>query len=528
MDATKQLGEILRWAARRGDSLAPPPRAHVEPDTLIEALTAHRLTVRFVDRLAEACPTQDFDDVVPSLTALNQRIAERAELDIKSVARLQALGDQDHPPILLKGFTPHCLTGGVAPHHRAGDIDLLPPDLGAFKELARTLGYEEFQRHIAFHEAGYLVCGDAGDRETRTLLDIHRGFPMFAPGDLAPKEQTAAARVDIDPDGLARRSMWLMVEYADLRNEWNWVPAGSGRVAVLSPELATLIAASHLHKNIHNRAWRYPLANLPLGELADAVDIATVAVRGPEKLRALAERLGVNDAVVFVAHAMDQLFGTVPPALAWARQREITYTRTLWADHHHPLVLQRTRPLETFANLIVREQSIQDYVRELGATPVAAPMEIDRAPTYELGDEQVAAFTHRRGLHAVDASLRVAYTAGTVLVHVTPHQATDGPTRVFFNFGVPVYEVTLWPDGELTTKDCTQGIDIQHGPEVSLIPRTEGNSTIAVRFTASDLGGRDPLDLNRHGHAMVLGVRQQVPGRDVNAATVAALEIIPS
>ncbi|GAB2329484.1 nucleotidyltransferase family protein [Streptomyces variabilis] len=524
MDASKQLVDLLTWAAGRGDASIVPSRPPVTRQAVIEALSAHRLTVRFAGRLTASGLSHDFGDVVASLAGVNQRILERAELDIQTVVQLQSLGEQDRPPILLKGFTPHCLTGGAAPHHRSGDIDLLPPDTEAFKELARTQGYRTFERHIAFHEAGYLVRGDAADRDSRTLLDVHTGFPVFAPAGVVTAQRASGGRVDVDAEGRARPAMWLMIEYDDVAEEWGWVQTRFGRVAALKPEMAILIACSHMHKNIHNRAWRYPLANLPLGELADTLQVAG-AVAEPGKLQALAERFHVVDAVVFAAHAADRLLGEVPAGLAWARERTLRHTRTLWADRHHPLVVERARPLEPFDNLLVREQGIQEYVRELGALEVQAPAGIDKAPAYELDDVQHPAFTHRRSLHAVGASLQVSHEDATILFHVTPHQAGNAPTHVFFNFGVPVYEVTLWPDGRLTTKDCTQGVDISDGPRAELVPRADGRCTIAVRFTAADLGVAPHPAFPSPGCALVLGVRQGVPGRDLNAATVAALDV---
>ncbi|MFF2328371.1 MULTISPECIES: hypothetical protein [unclassified Streptomyces] len=459
---------------------------------------------------------------------MNRTIAERAEQHITHVVRLQGLGAPERPPLLIKGFTPHVNTRGRVPHHRSSDIDLLPHDPKQFMARAQEHGYREFTRYTGFHEVGYLVLGDPEDRNSRVMLDIHRGFPVFSYGSGREPELTGADRFDRDPRGDAPSAIAALITYEDLSDQWRWVELPQGRVAVLRSEVAAIIACAHLYKNCSNRAWRYPLANLPLGELADTVDMIRQEDFDTAAFRRLVDRHHAQEAVTFVAHANGRLLGHHVPGLGWATRRPLRNTRVLWADYAHPLAIDWPTPLEDFENLVVRHHGIDDYVARLGAVEVRAASDSQAAPSYELGEGGPGEFTHRRQLRSVRASLSVSWTEGVVTFRITPAQPEDGPTetRFLFNFGVPVYEVVLGPGGDTATMDCTLGRAAVGGPRCEALRVGPSKAvTLVAEFSARDLGDAVSDGSSATCHVIV-GIRQPVPGTSANATTAVPLRVL--
>ncbi|WP_457513958.1 nucleotidyltransferase family protein [Streptomyces sp. TE33382] len=503
-----------------------PTQGEVTSEELVEALVAHRLTGRFLARWADSAQPEGYFEVVGSLAEIDARIAARAQAHTAHVLRLQSLGDQDRPTLLIKGFTPHYNTRGRAPHHGSSDIDLLPRDPVEFMSLARSLGYQDFERYVGFHEVGYLVLGDAEDRESQVMLDIHRGFPVFAFPHSQDGGHRVEGRIDIDPMGSDPSAIRSLISYEDLAEQWHWVDVPHGRIAMLRPEAATLVTCAHIYKNCTNRAWRYPMANLPLGELADALDMAREDEFDAQRFRDLVERFHATDAVAFVAHAAEHLIGNVPAGLKRYSGYPLWNSRVLWADFDHPLAVSWPTPLEDFENLVVRNQEPSEYVRNLGATNVHAMASGESSPCYALGSEGIGVITHRRNLHAIHATLQITWDDDILVFRITPQSSPDGETRVFFNFGVPVYEVVVPSEGKPVVLDSTQGRRAEGGPQCEIVSAEEkGTRMLVAQFPLRLLGGAVTAGLPRECHALV-GVRQAVPGSERNATVVSPLRII--
>ncbi|MEE1749935.1 nucleotidyltransferase family protein [Streptomyces sp. NPDC006641] len=522
------LGDLLAWAAGRGPRSEVPLCTQESPQAVREALVAHRLTVRFAERMAATAANRAHSEVLASVESLNRVIAERAEQHIAHVVLLQSLGAVDAPPLLIKGFTPHVNTRGRVPHHRSSDIDLLPQDPQEFIARAQEHGYHPFTRYTGFHEVGYLVLGDPEDRDGRVLLDIHRGFPVFSYGAEGQPAQAGADSFDLDPRGDAPSAIAALIDYEDLSGQWRWIELPQGRVAVLRPEVAAIIACAHLYKNCSNRAWRYRLANLPLGELADTVDMIREEDFDTDEFRRLADTYQAREAVTFVAHAAHRLLDLRFPGLEWAMSLPLRNTRVLWADYAHPTAIDWPTPLEDFDNLVIRHLGIDSYVSRLGAVELHAGADPDTARSFALGAGGSGEFTHRRELYPVRASVSVCWTDDAVIFRITPAEPEDGSveTRFLFNFGVPVYEVGLKPGGEVSTMDCTLGRETVDGPRCETLRSTpSGAMTLVAAFSARSLGDAVADGPPAACH-VILGVRRPVPGTAANASTLVPLRIL--
>src|SRR5215204_1449361 len=294
---------ILKWAA---GSLKPlPPYIEFDQDVLIDLLTIHNLSGRFLHRLSN----QTVPWVTPPL--------KQAALDLHSKTRRHVienaravrevnryLGDKVEI-IIVKGISTYILSGNDHTM-RSGDIDVLCNDSDALIGALTALGYHQSKAPFLYEIGEYSKDG--------IEFDIHSYFPVYtyseslANADLVPGRHPAIWRQSY-------QMQESRIFYADLKsNSYRSEASETEGLIAPNPHMLALILCSHAFLNYTN-VWSIShreKAYVRLGEIADLFDLADHPDFRREKFLSLVEQLNAGHAVAWAASVATSIFGKNP------------------------------------------------------------------------------------------------------------------------------------------------------------------------------------------------------------------------
>ncbi|MDX3025794.1 nucleotidyltransferase family protein [Streptomyces acidiscabies] len=306
--------QILRWTA---GAPAVPQDQDFDDRVLLGLIGQHALSGRLARRLPTG-PAWLRDRLGGPAAAMHADTLAHADAHIRAVDRIvAALGEQQPPPVVVKGIATGLLTGDK---HllRCGDIDLVCADGGPLTETLTRLGYER-TRPPFLHELGEFT------REG-VEIDVHAYVPVPGYGavrgaDLTPPQH---AQTWYQP---RRAPSMTPVRHGQLVDGAVTV----GPVTVPGPCLLAIVLCAHAFLNFTNM-WSLSHRAKPyvkLGELADLHALVQHEDFDTTRFLALAEELDAGDAVSWAGWALNALLGRNPLPVPAATG---PFPRCLWWD----------------------------------------------------------------------------------------------------------------------------------------------------------------------------------------------------
>ena len=281
---------VLKWAVN--PNLPTPTLTDLDHERLIELAHYHRIVPVLISRLDSARPTWFPVRLLTRLrlSQLHTRQYVRASMaaarEITSAMRARGL----HPPIIVKGFTAHAMTGHPDLLYVSGDIDPFAEDLPAFWEVAQEFGYEGKRKDT--HEWAKMVRGDV-------VLDVHQYYPVNS----YPEDARTAPLGEMKPG--QHPGCWRMPTCSldrlpnESRIRWADLAAGAAPGAAQdtqdlvfpSPALMCLIHCAHCFRiSVTRLHYMNPDAGLRLLELLNVQRLMRLPHFDVSEFRALTDR----------------------------------------------------------------------------------------------------------------------------------------------------------------------------------------------------------------------------------------------
>ncbi|MDX3115084.1 nucleotidyltransferase family protein [Streptomyces scabiei] len=308
------LTQVLRWAADAHDT---PEDQDFDDRVLLDLIVQHALSGRLARRLPTG-PQWLRDRLGGPVAAMHADTLALAEAHIRAVDRIvTALGEQQPPPVVVKGIATGLLTGQK---HllRCGDIDLVCDDGGPLIETLTQLGYER-TRAPFLHELGEFT-------RAGVEIDVHAYLPVPGYG--------AVRHADLTPP---ERGTWYQPRRAPSMHpirHGQLVDGGTvtvGRVSVPDPCLLTIVLCAHAFLNFTNM-WSLSHRAKPYVKLAELADLHALVQHeafDTQRFLALVAELDAGDAVSWAGWASTVLLGRNPlPVPAGTGP----FLRCLWWD----------------------------------------------------------------------------------------------------------------------------------------------------------------------------------------------------
>lgn len=430
------LTQVLRWAAGAHDI---PEDQDFDDRVLLDLIGHHALSGRLAQRLPTGPPWLR-DRLGGPVAAMHADTLALAEAHMRAVDRIvAALGEQQPPPVVVKGVATGLLTGDK---HllRCGDIDLVCADGGPLIETLTRLGYER-TRPPFLHELGEFT-------RKGVEIDVHAYVPVPGYG--------AVRHADLTPP---ERGTWYQPRRAPSMHPIRHgllVDGGTvtvGRVHVPDPCLLAIVLCAHAFLNFTNM-WSLSHRAKPYVKLAELADLHALVQHeafDTQRFLSLVEELDAGDAVSWAGWASTVLLGRNPlPVPAGTG----LFPRCLWWDF--------------WARLPVDEEALllPDWFDPAAVNPLlGSRIELDT------------------GRSAPPWTVEVRRDGDLVTVMVGLPESTDAATgRGRVDFGAVGTEWVL-ADGQLTAVGGHDTCDLLPGRRVRLryrVPRTGGHLLVGV------------------------------------------------
>ncbi|MFC4506742.1 MULTISPECIES: nucleotidyltransferase family protein [Streptomyces] len=430
------LIQVLRWAAGAHDI---PEDQDFDDRVVLDLIGQHALSGRLARRLPTGPPWLR-NRLGGPVAAMHADTLALAEAHLRAVDRIvAALGEQQPPPVLIKGVATGLLTGDK---HllRCGDIDLVCADGGPLIETLTRLGYER-TREPFLHELGEFT-------RAGVEIDVHAYVPVPGYG--------AVRHADLTPP---ERGTWYQPRRAPSMHPIRHgllVDGGTvtvGRVHVPDPCLLAIVLCAHAFLNFTNM-WSLSHRAKPYVKLAELADLHALVQHeafDTQRFLALVAELDAGDAVSWAGWASTVLLGRNPLSVPAGSG---PFPRCLWWDF--------------WARLPVDEEAL------------LLPDWFDLAAVNPLLGSRMELAT---GRPAPPWTVEVRRDGDEVTVMVGLPESTDAATeRGRVDFGAIGTEWVL-SDGQLTAVGGHDSCDLLPGRRVRLryrVPRTGGHLLVGV------------------------------------------------
>ncbi|MFJ3713450.1 nucleotidyltransferase family protein [Streptomyces sp. NPDC090053] len=305
--------QVLRWAAGAPDI---PEDQDFDDRVLLDLIGQHALSGRLQQRLPTG-PAWLRDRLGGPVAAMHAGTLALAEAHMRAVDRIvTALGEQQPPPVVVKGIATGLLTGE---RHllRCGDIDLVCADGGPLIDTLTRLGYER-TRVPFLHELGEFTCEGVE-------IDVHAYVPVPGYG--------AVRHADLTPP---ERGTWYQPRRVPSMHPIRHgllVDGGVtvGRARVPDPCLLAIVLCAHAFLNFTNM-WSLSHRAKPYVKLAELADLHALVQHDAfdtQQFLTLVAELDAWDAVRWAGWASTVLLGRNPlPVPAGTGP----FPRCLWWD----------------------------------------------------------------------------------------------------------------------------------------------------------------------------------------------------
>lgn len=494
-------GALLWAAGRAGDA---PEFDQIDQEVLYQAISAHRLEVRFLARLrAEAVMGPAARALEDRFAARQQEIEEQAARQVDLVVELTELLRADSPEdklMVLKGVTLYGLGGDPASLRRSADADVIARNPARVLDLALKLGYE--RRDEGSHLAAFadLVLPDRG------YVDVHSYFPVTRRGTL-PVPRPA------DHPGHWEHTAGFLVEQIKPDEMTDWIAATRRgpiptSVNLLRAEVAALIHSSHLHIEALLCVFPLPAATIRLAELATVIELCALPEFDPEFMAELVERYHAGDVLAYVRTLAVALLRKDPfeghPRLQQLAPVRDSFPVDLWWDGLIGFAVELPWDPE---QLVVRDLAMGEVLRSIGAAELALT---DRPVPFSTRfgeDGTLSRAVLRRNDTDFEVRGSVDIADGQLLVELAVPGGSDREmTGVSLNFGDHRYEYFYRAADDLLSEADYSNAGVGLVPASAVAERRDGHDLFHFRIPLAGTG----LDEQATGEiALLAGVRRQ-------------------
>jgi len=426
---------ILRWAAGARVSLHEAPT--YDTHTLLQGALRHKITGRFLQRIATEEPSWLTDDVVEGLRDQQAEIENGFRRRIVQLSDIAgAVSEDDSPLAVLKGITSHVLTGREEVIRHSNDVDLMWADAEALKQTLTSLGYDDSDDFCRSHEYASLYSDGLN-------ADVHRYFPV-------PSIPSGVATTDLDPKGFLGRITKLgamheeEVTYKELHANSVVATGVAPNVVVAETSLAVFLLCAHTFREYCHTTVMLPFATVRLGELCEIQDLMALPSFQPHQLHSFVRRHKGEDAMRYAAFLMRTQLGSL--ILSEYEDGLPTFPYDLWLPG---FTIADNRATDSNAMVVRTEpRAMAGLVSSLAGSSVRAGDGSVPGDCLSAGDDvgsnlAVRALTHG---HPPRVVVDFQWNENALVVNVDMLSKPKGTEAVLINSGDILYEVAYETD----------------------------------------------------------------------------------
>jgi Uncharacterised nucleotidyltransferase len=296
-DEYSRIARTLCWACT--GRMAP---VDCPEDLLLPAIAAHRISARFLARVAGSggCVPERMVEEVKKAKQEELSAAEKIEEDTNWVAEtITGHPKWDGAPLLaIKGNASSYLTGISESRRGTADLDLLTRDPELCQSILEAAGYRSRGDNFGGHEAANLYSA------SRCEVDLHLYCPSWRLPSGPYSRRTADGQELLMTEWI--HGDWLdydtvledSIPHPVIPHPWLRIPGTTTSMLIICLE----IFRDYLVNN-------QEVAVVRLSDLCEVVELRNANGFDVERFMGLVDLCNAQDCVTFTSYAVDQLFG---------------------------------------------------------------------------------------------------------------------------------------------------------------------------------------------------------------------------